>query len=53
VVLDGIVSGEIEVFPDAEVVLLDNSGHWPFADRPDETRELVVGFLRGAVTPTR
>jgi pimeloyl-ACP methyl ester carboxylesterase len=42
-------------FPSAELVMLDESGHFPFADDPERTAELVVPFLRtqiGAVTPT-
>jgi pimeloyl-ACP methyl ester carboxylesterase len=35
-----------EAFPGAEVVLLDRSGHWPFADDPDAVAEVVVPFLR-------
>lgn len=36
-------------FPSAEVHVLPDSGHWPFIDNPDRTRELVVPFLRGVV----
>jgi pimeloyl-ACP methyl ester carboxylesterase/flavin-dependent dehydrogenase len=35
-----------EVFPDAEVVVLEGSGHWPFADDPDRVAQAVVPFLR-------
>lgn len=35
-----------ETFPRAEVVVLDGSGHWPFADEPERVAELVTGFLR-------
>jgi pimeloyl-ACP methyl ester carboxylesterase len=36
-------------FPRAEVHLLHDSGHWPFADNPDRVRELVVPFLQRVV----
>ena len=35
-----------EVFPRAEVHVLEESGHWLFADAPSETAGLVVPFLR-------
>jgi pimeloyl-ACP methyl ester carboxylesterase len=35
-----------EVFPDAQVVVLSGSGHWPFADDPERTAHAVVPFLR-------
>ena len=35
-----------QVFPDAQVAILDDSGHWPFVDAPQAVRELVVPFLR-------
>jgi pimeloyl-ACP methyl ester carboxylesterase len=45
-----------EAFPHAEVVVLDRSGHWPFADDPKRVVELVLSFLQrqmGAVAPQR
>lgn len=38
-----------EVFPSAEVVVLDESGHWPFADDPDGVAAAVAPFLRDQV----
>jgi pimeloyl-ACP methyl ester carboxylesterase len=38
-------------FPRAEVVTLDSSGHWPFADDPEGVAEIVVPFLRRHTTP--
>jgi pimeloyl-ACP methyl ester carboxylesterase len=38
-----------ESFPRAEVVVLQDSGHWPFADDPEGTANAVVPFLRGQV----
>lgn len=35
-----------EVFPGAEVVVLPESGHWPFADDPEGVAGVVVPFLR-------
>ena len=35
-----------EVFPEASLVVLDDSGHWPFADNPAATSAEVVPFLR-------
>ena len=36
-------------FPEAEVVILEDSGHWPFADDPDAVGRPVEAFLRRAV----
>jgi pimeloyl-ACP methyl ester carboxylesterase len=38
-----------EVFRDAEVVILPDSGHWPLADAPDAVVAAVVPFLRAQV----
>jgi flavin-dependent dehydrogenase/pimeloyl-ACP methyl ester carboxylesterase len=35
-----------EAFPSAQVEILDDSGHWPFADDPDGVGRLVEPFLR-------
>lgn len=35
-----------EVFPDASIVILDGSGHWPFADDPARVADALVPFLR-------
>jgi pimeloyl-ACP methyl ester carboxylesterase len=35
-----------EVFPNAQVVVLEQSGHWPFADDPAGVAAVVVPFLR-------
>jgi pimeloyl-ACP methyl ester carboxylesterase len=32
-------------FPRAEVVVLDDAGHWPFVDRPREVAARVTAFL--------
>lgn len=41
-----------ETFPDAEVVVLEDSGHWPFADNPARVGELVEAFYRRVLTPS-
>lgn len=35
-----------QAFPDAEIHLLEDSGHWPFVDNAARTRRLFVSFLR-------
>jgi pimeloyl-ACP methyl ester carboxylesterase len=40
-----------ESFPSARVEILQDSGHWPFADDPQRVAELVVPFLRERVSP--
>ena len=35
-----------EAFPDAQIHMLPDSGHWPFVDNAERTRELFVSFLR-------
>lgn len=41
-----IAERQREAFPSAEVVILDESGHWPFADDSERVASLVVRFLR-------
>ncbi|GAB4323617.1 MAG: alpha/beta hydrolase [Dehalococcoidia bacterium] len=38
-----------QFFPRARVVVLDQSGHWPFADDPDAVAAELVPFLRASV----
>jgi pimeloyl-ACP methyl ester carboxylesterase len=38
--------GNREGFPSAELVVLEDAGHWPWIDRPEEARAAIVGFLR-------
>jgi pimeloyl-ACP methyl ester carboxylesterase len=38
-------------FPSAEVVVLDDSGHWPFLDDPEGTAAAVVPFLKRQLSP--
>jgi pimeloyl-ACP methyl ester carboxylesterase len=42
-----------EAFPSAEIAVLDDSGHWPFADDPEAVGRLVEPFLRGTVGAER
>jgi pimeloyl-ACP methyl ester carboxylesterase len=35
-----------QAFPSARVVVLENSGHWPFADDPDSVAREIIPFLR-------
>ena len=35
-----------QVFPRAEMKILPDSGHWPFADDPDAVAQAVLPFLR-------
>jgi pimeloyl-ACP methyl ester carboxylesterase len=35
-----------QYFPDAEVTVLDRSGHWPFVDDPDGVAAALIPFLR-------
>jgi pimeloyl-ACP methyl ester carboxylesterase len=39
-----------QALPDAELLELDDAGHWPWFDRPDLI-ERVAGFLAAAVAP--
>jgi len=38
-----------EAFPSAEIEVLEDSGHWPFADDPEAVGRLVEPFLRRMV----
>ena len=40
-----------EAFPRAEVKVLPESGHWPFADDPEGVADAVVPFLRAQLSP--
>lgn len=44
--------GQREFFLQAQVEILDDSGHWPFADNPERVAELAIPFLRDAVAQT-
>jgi pimeloyl-ACP methyl ester carboxylesterase len=41
-----------EAFPDAEVHLIRNAGHWPFIDRPEEVARILLPFLRRVLKHT-
>jgi pimeloyl-ACP methyl ester carboxylesterase len=38
-----------EVFPAARVVMLEQSGHWPYADDPEAVLDAMIPFLRAQV----
>jgi flavin-dependent dehydrogenase/pimeloyl-ACP methyl ester carboxylesterase len=42
-----------EAFPSAQIAILEDSGHWPFADDPDGVGRHVEPFLRGHVGAPR
>jgi menaquinone-9 beta-reductase len=42
-----------EVFPSAEVAVLEGSGHWPFVDDPEAVGRLVAPFLRHTASADR
>jgi len=49
----GMAEKQREAFPSAEIVILDDSGHWPFADDPDGVGRHVEPFLRAVVAGER
>jgi pimeloyl-ACP methyl ester carboxylesterase len=40
-----------DVFPGAEIHVLDDSGHFPFADDPDRVEDLVMAFAARVARP--
>ena len=34
-----------KIFVDAEIATMENSGHWPHADAPQQFKEVLVEFL--------
>jgi menaquinone-9 beta-reductase len=49
----GMADRQREAFPSAEIEVLRDSGHWPFADDPDAVGRLVEPFLRRTVSGDR
>jgi pimeloyl-ACP methyl ester carboxylesterase len=39
-----------ETFPAAQVVILDDSGHWPFVDNPGAVAGAVIPFLKSTIS---
>ena len=39
-----------EIFPEAEIVLFEDSGHWPFIDNPAEFEKILIRFLKKIIT---
>ena len=35
-----------EFFPEAEVILFEDSGHWPFLDNPERFEKVLTDFLK-------
>jgi pimeloyl-ACP methyl ester carboxylesterase len=44
-----LAEAQREAFPSARIVVLGDSGHWPFADDPERTAGVVVPFVREQV----
>ena len=42
-----------EGFPDAQIEIFEDSGHWPFIDNVERTDRLVVPFVRRAIARDR
>ena len=42
-----------QAFPDADIHMFEDSGHWPFVDNAERTQELFVLFLRPTLEATR
>jgi pimeloyl-ACP methyl ester carboxylesterase len=47
-----VAARQRDAFPRAEVLVFEDSGHWPFADDPERTAGAVVPFLRAQLTPS-
>ena len=41
-----LAESQTQAFPSARIVVLDDSGHWPFIDDPDAVAAQVIPFLR-------
>jgi pimeloyl-ACP methyl ester carboxylesterase len=39
-----------ETFPGADIVVLSDSGHFPYADNPNAVEQLLIGFLREQIS---
>jgi pimeloyl-ACP methyl ester carboxylesterase len=42
-----------DAFPSAQIAVLEDSGHWPFADDPDGVGRHVEPFLRAVIAGQR
>lgn len=42
-----------EVFPDAQITILTDSGHFPYLDDPDAVAAVVIPFLRAQCAPRK
>lgn len=41
---------QLEAFPGARLVILDDAGHWPMITHPQQTEAAVVDFLRDVIS---
>ena len=41
-----LAAAQREAFPRAQIVMLDDSGHWPYVDDPQAAADAVIPFLR-------
>jgi pimeloyl-ACP methyl ester carboxylesterase len=48
-----LAARQCEAFPNAEVTILEDSGHWPYVDDPEAVGRLVEPFLRRMVAADR
>jgi len=39
-----------DYFPKAQVVVLEGSGHWPYADDPERVAAILLPFLKTALS---
>jgi len=39
----------LEALPNASRIVLDSAGHAPWAERPADTRQVILGALRSAI----
>jgi pimeloyl-ACP methyl ester carboxylesterase len=46
-----LAEAQREAFPGARLEVLPDSGHWPFADDPERTAQLLIPFLREQTAP--
>jgi pimeloyl-ACP methyl ester carboxylesterase len=45
-----LVAAQRTVFPNAEILLLDDTAHWPFVDAPDAVGDALIVFLSRQLT---
>lgn len=45
-----LATAQRQAFPGARIVMLNDSGHWPYIDNPEAVAEAVIPFLREQAT---